>query len=182
MVQIFKKLYKDIGLQREVEDALPYAVVGDAWEGSLDAQPMFAGNFFTPLNYIVPTGHQLKILFLRVWTQESSGARFSIIQENPSTTGLTGTVEAFPVVGNVPPGAGVTDTPTARDYPMLEAAGAEILHGSLVDPIHVLEGSIDFNILSLWPGAAAAAAAGDFTGARYGISWWGVIKVPEPKR
>ncbi len=182
MVQIFKKLYKDIGLQREVEDALPYAVVGDAWEGSFIAQPMYDDLFFTPLNYVVPAGQQLKILFLRVWTQEAGGARFAIIQENPSTTGLTGTVEAYPVVGNVPPGAAVTDTPTARDYPMLEAAGAEILHGSLVDPIHVLEGSIDFNILALWPGAAAAAAAGNFTGSRYGITWWGVIKVPEPKR
>ncbi len=174
MVQIFKKLYKDIGLQREVEDALPYAVVGDAWEGSFDAQPMFAGNFFTPLNYVVPNGQQLKILFLRAWTEESSGARFSILQSNPTATGQTGTTEAYPVVGNVPSGV--------RDYPMLEAAGAEILHGSLIDPIHVLEGSIDFNVLALWPGAAAAAAAGNFTGSRYGITWWGVIKVPEPKR
>lgn len=29
---------KDLGLQKEVMDALPYAVVGGAWEGSLDAQ------------------------------------------------------------------------------------------------------------------------------------------------
>ncbi len=181
-MQVNKNLIKDIGLQREVEEALPYAVVGGAWEGSFDAQPMYDDLFFTPLNYIVPTGQQLKILFLHTWTQESNGARFAIIQENPSTTGLTGTVEGFPVVGNVPPGAGITDTPTARDYPMLEAAGAEVLRGSLVDPVHVLEGSIDFNVLALWPGAAAAAAAGNFTGARYGISWWGVIKVPEPKR
>ncbi len=181
-MQVNKNLIKDIGLEREVEVALPYAVVGGAWEGSFDAQPMYDDLFYTPLNYIVPTGQQLKILFLRVWTQESSGARFSIIQENPSTTGLTGNVEAYPVVGNTPPGAGTTDTATARDYPMLEAAGAEILHGSLVDPIHVLEGSIDFNVLALWPGAAAATAAGNFTGSRYGITWWGVIKVPEPKR
>ena len=182
MVEINKKLYKDIGLQREVEDALPYAVVGGAWEGSFDAQPMFDDLYYTPLNYVVPAGQQLKILFLRVWTQESDGARFAIIQENPSTTGLTGTTEAYPVVGSVPPGAAVTDTPTARDYPMLEAAGAEVLTGSLIDPVHVLEGSIDFNVLALWPGAAAQAAAGAFTGSRYGISWWGVIKVAEPTR
>ncbi len=179
MVQIEKKLIKDIGLQREVEEALPYAVVGDAWEGSFDAGPMYDDLYYTPLSYIVPTGHQLKILFLRVWTQETTGARFAIVQENPSQAGLTGTVEAWPVVGSVPPGAAVTDTPTVRDYPMLEAAGAEILHGSLVDPIHVLEGSIDFNILALWPGGAAN---GNFTDARYGIAWWGVIKVPEPTR
>lgn len=174
MVEFNKKLIKDIGLQREVEEALPYAVVGGAWEGSFDAQPMYDDLYYTALNYVVPNGQQLKILFLRVSTQESSGAKFAIVQSNPVSTGLTGTTEAYPVVGNTPSGD--------RDFPMLEAAGAEILHGSLVDPVHVLEGSIDFNILALWPGAAAAAAAGNFTGARYGITWWGVIKVPEPKR
>lgn len=182
MVQIKKNLIKDIGLQREVEEALPYAVVGGAWEGSFVAQSMYDDLYYTPLNYVVPAGHQLKILFLRVWTQQSSGARFAIIQTNPSTAGLTGAVEAYPVVGSVPPGAAVTDTPTARDYPMLEQAGAEILTGSLIEPVHVLEGSIDFNILALWPGAADADAAGSFTGARYGIAWWGVIKIPEPTR
>lgn len=176
MVQIKKKLIKDIGLQREVEEALPYAVVGEAWEGSFDAQPMYDDLYYTPLNYIVPAGHQLKILFLRVWTQEAGGARFSIVQTNP--TSGTG----YPVVGSVPPGAAVTDTPTVRDYPMLEAAGAEILTGSLVDPVHVLEGSIDFNILALWPGAAADEADANFTGSRYGIAWWGVIKIPETTR
>ena len=179
MVVINKNLIKDIGLQREVFEALPYAVVGGAWEGSFDTQPMYDDLYYTPLNYVVPTGQQLKILFLRVWTQESSGARFAIIQENPSAAGMTGTTEAYPVVGSVPPGAAVTDTPTPRDYPMLEAAGAEVLTGSLVDPVHVLEGSIDFNILALWPGAAANLP---HTGSRYGIAWWGVIKIPEPTR
>jgi len=181
MVQIKKNLIKDIGLQREVEEALPYAVVGEAWEGSLGigGQHLYDDAYYTPLNYIVPTGHQLKILFLRVWTQETSGARYSIEQTNPTAALSTadvaaGKTEGYPVVGSVPEGV--------RDYPMLEAAGAEILHGSLVDPIHVLEGSIDFNILSLWPGAEAAGAAGDHTGARYGIVWWGVIKIPEPTR
>jgi len=172
-MQINKNLIKDIGLQREVEEALPYAVVGEAWEGSFQAN-MYDGQYYTPLNYVVPTGHQLKILFLRVWTQESFGARYSIEQTNPTALGQTGTTEAYPVVGSVPSGV--------RDYPMLEAAGAEILHGSLKDPIHVLEGSIDFNILAQSPGAAAAAAAGDATGARYGMVWWGVIKIPEPTR
>lgn len=176
MPQIGKKLIKDIGLQREVEEALPYAVVGEAWEGSLgiDNQLLYDDFYYTPLNYVVPTGHQLKILFLRVWTQETTGARFSIVQTNPAAAGLTGTTEAYPVVGSTPSGV--------RDYPMLEAAGAEILRGSLIDPVHVLEGSIDFNILALWPGAADPEAADDHTGARYGIVWWGVIKVPEPTR
>jgi len=168
MVEIHKRLVKDIGLQREVFEALPYAVVGGAWEGSFIAQPMYDDFYYTPLNHVVPTGHQLKILFLRVWTQASSGARFSIVQTNPTATGATGTTEGYPVVGSVPAGV--------RDYPMLEAAGAEVLTGSLVDPVHVLEGSIDFNVLAIWPGAAAHIA---HTGSRYGLVWWGVEKIAD---
>lgn len=162
---------KDLGLQREVMDALPYAVVGGAWEGSFDA-PMGDGDWFTALNHIVPNGQQLKILFLRVWTQEETGARFHIIQTNPAIAGATGAVEAFPVVGNVPSGV--------RDYPMLEAPGAEVLRGSLRDPVHVLEGSVDFRVLAQFPGAPAGAPGEAATGARYSIVFWGVEKVPEP--
>ncbi|GAH11472.1 unnamed protein product, partial [marine sediment metagenome] len=172
MVQFNKKLYKDIGLQREVEDALPYAVVGGAWEGSFENdEPMWGTNYYTALNHIVPTGQQLKVLFMRVWTQATGGSRYCVYQTNPVATGATGTVEAYPVVGNTPSGA--------RDYPMLEAAGAEILTGSLIEPVHVLEGSVEFRVLAIWPGAAANLAN---TGSIYGISWWGVEKVPEPKR
>lgn len=158
MVEFTKKLLKDLGLQREVEEALPYAVVGGAWKGT------FTGHVdqFVALSHIVPAGQQLKVLFLRVWTQEAGGAVFEIRQTNPTTTGQTGSVEAFPVAGSVPSGI--------RDYPMLEAAGAEALHGSLMDPIHVLEGSIDFKIQHS-PTPA--------TGSWYGISWWGVQKIPE---
>ena len=171
MVQFSKKLYKDIGLQREVEDALPYAVVGGAWEGSFENQPMFGDNYYIALNHIVPAGQQLKVLFLRVWTQASGGARYCVYQTNPVAAGATGAVEAYPVVGNVPQGA--------RDYPMLEEAGSEVLTGSLIEPVHVLEGSVEFRVLALWPGGDANVA---FTGSRYGIVWWGVEKVPEPKR
>lgn len=167
MVQLIKKEVKDLGLQREVFEALPYAVVGGAYEGSFTAA--MAGNaYFTALNYIVPHGQQLKILFLRICTQEVGGARYSIVQTNPVAAGVTGTVEAYPVVGSVPSGT--------RDYMMLEAPGAEVLRGSLVDPVHVLEGSIDFRILAQFPGALVPGAA---TGARYNLVWWGVIKVPE---
>ena len=162
MGEFTKKLVKDIGLQREVEEALPYAVVGGAWESSFQ-NPVDAEAFATVLSHIVPHGQQLKILFLRVWTQESGGAKFSIVQTNPAAVGATGTVEAFPVVGNTPSGV--------RDYPMLEAAGAEVLHGNLVQPVHVLEGSIDFRVLGPTPDPA--------TGARYGVVWWGVEKIPE---
>jgi len=159
---------KDLGLQRIVPDSLPYAVVGGTWEGSLPS-PISAGEYITLLNHIVPTGQQLKILFLRIWTQEDSGARFRIVQTNPSATGETGDVEAYPVVGSVPP---FSDGQSAvRDYPFLEAPGAEVLRGSLKDPIHVLEGSIDFQLLGATPSPA--------TGSRYSVTWWGVEKVPE---
>ena len=146
---------RDLGQQEFVPDALPYAVVGGAWEGSFDASP----SLYTALNHIVPTSLQLKLLFLRVWTQQAGGAKFSIIQTNPTAIGATGTIEAYPVRGSVPQGV--------RDYPMLEASGEVVLRGSLVDPIHVLEGSVDFNV-RLLPTPA--------TGSRYGIVWWGVEK------
>lgn len=158
MVEFTKKLLKDLGLQREVEEAYPYAVVGGAWKGTFTR----AVDQFVALSHIVPAGHQLKVLFLRVWTQEAGGAVFEIRQTNPTVAGQTGLVEAYPVVGSVPSGI--------RDYPMLEAPGAEALHGSLMDPNHVLEGSIDFKIQHS-PTPA--------TGAYYGIAWWGVQKIPE---
>jgi len=170
MVELIKKEIKDLGLQREVFEALPYAVVGGAYEGSFQAA-MAGTEYFTALNYVVPHGQQLKILFLRVSTQEAGGARFSIVQTNPATTGLTGTVEAYPVVGSVPSGT--------RDYLLLEAPGAEVLRGGLVDPVHVLEGSIDFRILAQFPGAVVAGPATD---ARYSLVWSGVIKVPEQEK
>lgn len=180
MVEFGKKLIKDIGLQREVEEALPYAVVGDAYEGSF-SRSLYGNEYFTALNYIVPYGLQLKILFLRVFTQESGGARFGIFQTNPTAKGNTGTIEGYPVVGNVPPSSYNTGTGW-RDYPKLAAAGAEVLRGSLVDPVHVLEGSIEFRILSQYPGAKVQAAAGAATGSQYSIVWWGVQKTAEPTR
>ena len=102
----------------------------------------------------------MKLLFLRVWTQNPDGAVFSIVQTNPTAAGQTGDVEAYPVVGAVPSGV--------RDYPMLESAGAEVLRGSLKDPVHVLEGSIDFKVLRV-----------DASPYRYGVVWWGVEKTPE---
>ena len=161
MTQLNMLQKKDLGLQREVMDALPYAVVGGAWEGSLLSRT----DLYTALVHIVPHGHQLKILFLRVWTQNSNGCKFSIVQSNPTAAGATGTTEAFPVVGSVPSGV--------RDYPMLEAAGCEVLRGGLEDPVHVLEGSINFNIIHKYP------AQTPLTGDRISISYWGLEKFPE---
>jgi hypothetical protein len=157
MTQFTLHKLKDLGLQREVMEALPYAVVGGAWEGS------FTANYdkYTALTHVVPSGQQLKILFLRVWTQDPSGAKFSIVQTNPTKAGQTGGVEAYPVVGSVPEGV--------RDYPMLEAAGAEVIGPQPLNaPIHVLEGSINFNVLY--------AKASPY---HYGIVFWGVQKTPE---
>ena len=156
MTEFRLKKYKDLGLKREVTESLPYAVVGNAWEGSL-ISTIATDSYKTLINHIVPAGKQLKVLFLRVWTTDSSGARFSIVQTNPTATGQTGGVEAYPVVGSVPSGT--------RDYPMLEAAGSEVLHGDLTRPIHVLEGSVDFRLLGYKAGP---------TSNRYGIVWWGV--------
>lgn len=153
---------KDLGLNREVMDALPYAVVGGVFDGSLTTVGVALGAALTLDNHIVPTGHQLKILFLRIATTDAGGAMFQIVQTNPTAAGQTGTVEAFPVVGNVPSGV--------RDYPMLEAAGAEVLHGSLRDPVHVLEGSVDFQLMGFQPVAGAN---------HYTLTWWGVEALME---
>lgn len=163
MVQFTKEKIKDLGLQREVFKSYPYAVVGGAWEASFQEHH----DSYTALTHVVPAGLQLKILFLRVWTQEEGGAKYQIVQTNPAAIGLTGAIEAFPVVGSVPPYVAGT---AVRDYPMLEAAGAEVLTGNLEQPIHVLEGSINFNVLYT-PATP--------TGARYGIVYWGVQKIPE---
>lgn len=164
-MQFYKKFYKDLGDQSEKMDALPYAVVGGAWEGSFTS-PLAHEALRTVLNHIVPHGRQLKILFMRVWTEESSGAKFRVFQSNPVAAGATGTVEAYPVLDATPSGA--------RDYPFLESPGAEMAHGSLIDPIHVLEGSITFDIVGYTPSPA--------TGSRYGFVWWGVQKDPEKDR
>lgn len=139
-------MVKDLGLQRKVMDALPYAVVGGHWKGTFTE----VLDECTVLNHIVPAGQQLKLLFLRVWTQNTNGAVFTITQTN---TGYT-------VVGSVPSGV--------RDYPMLEGAGAEVLHGSLRAPIHVFEGSVDFGLQHV-----------ESNPQYYGIVWWGVEKIPE---
>jgi hypothetical protein len=152
-----KNYVQDLGTKQEVMDALPYAVVGGAYDGSLSTVGVALGATLTLLTHVVPAGKQLKILFLRVATTDASGAEFTIEQTNPTAIGQTGVVEAFPVVGSVPSGV--------RDYPMLEAAGAEVLRGSLRDPVHVLEGGVAFKLMGYQPVAGAN---------KFAISWWGV--------
>jgi len=161
-----QKMIKDLGLQQFVMDSYPYAVVSGTWMGSFEVG-IDGAAVQAVLNHIVPAGQQLKMLFLRVWTQSSQGAKFIIVQTNPAAVGTTGAIEAYPVVGSVPPY--VAGGNAIRDYPMLEAAGAEILRGGLVDPVHVFEGSIEFRIM----GPVLA------TGDRYCIAWSGVEKIPQ---
>ena len=148
MVELVLKAKKDLGLQRIVPEAYPTAVVRGAWEGSLDA-PLGPDEYKTVLSHVVPAGKQLKILFLRVYTQNPDGCRFAIVQ-----TAQTGDVGSAP--------AGVVD------YPFLETAGCEVLRGSLEEPVHVVEGSIDFRLLGPLPAA----------GYKYGVVWWGVQENP----
>jgi len=164
MAEINQRMIKDAGLQRKVLETYPYAVVGGTWMGSFEVG-IDGAAVQAVLNHIVPAGQQLKMLFLRVWTQSEHGAKFYIIQTNPAAAGNTGAIEAFPVLGSVPPY--VAGAAAIRDYPMLEAAGAEVLRGGLHDPVHVFEGSIEFRIM----GPVLA------TGDRYQISWWGFEKV-----
>lgn len=161
MVQFVLNKLKDIGLNRQVQEYYPTKVVGGAFEGSL-WNNIQTGSWATLLNHVVPHGQQLKIMFLRVSTTDAGGANFSIVQTNPTAAGQTGTVEGYPVMGSVPSGV--------RDYPMLEAAGAEVLHGAPKNPIHVLEGSIDFNLLGVQVGPSTNL---------YSIVWWGVEETPE---
>jgi hypothetical protein len=160
-MQFEMKYKKDLGTKQEVMDALPYATVGGVYDGSLSTVGVALGSVLTLANHVVPAGKQLKLLFLRVATTDAGGAEFRIVQTNPSAAGATGTTEAYPVVGSVPSGV--------RDYPMLEAAGAEVLKGGLEDPIHVLEGSIDFQLMGYQPVAGAN---------KYILSWSGCEEVP----
>ena len=160
---------KDLGTQRMVMDALPYKVVGNSYDGSFTAPMLNANVFQVMMNYIVPSGRQLKIMFMRYSAGEA--ANFRITQTNPTALGTTGAVEAFPVVGSVPSGV--------RDRMRISAAAAQAPtggqftdRGRFEQPVHVLEGSIDFLIVGPTPLAPTAN--------RYSFSWWGVDQPMDP--
>lgn len=161
------KYLKDEGIKDYVKERLPYEVERDAWKGSIwelvqqdpGLGPLEDDDQRVILTHIVPTGKQFKLLFLRVWTQDTSGTKFKIQQTNPTATGQTGSVEAYPVLGSVPEGI--------LDYPYIEAAGAEVLGPvPLESPIHVLEGSVDFLVQI----ERAAEMTG---GSKISVSYWG---------
>jgi len=143
-----KKFY-NLGTKRYNDEVLPYSVVRGSWKGTLQVADQQVGYFE------VPAGTQLKILFLRVWTEHTGGAVFKIVQSNP----MSG--DTYPQVGSAPPGV--------VDYPMLASAGEEVIGPvPLTSPIHVLEGSVSFIIDDPDP----ATAGGD----QFGIAWWGVVE------
>ncbi len=150
-----QKMVKNLGTQEFDMEALPYALVGGVWMGSFEVG-IDGAAVQAVLNHIVPAGQQLKMTKLHIWTQSEDGVKFIIVQTDPGT-GEAGN----PLLGSVPTGV--------REYPMLEAAGAETQRGSLIAPVSVYEGSIEFRIMG------PVAASGD----RYCLVWEGVEKVPQ---
>jgi len=125
----YQKMLKDFGKRDEVEEALPYGYIQrGTFKGTLGAAA--TGNIVLSRHYVTPPA-QLKLLFLRVWTQVEGGSKFIIRQTGGTAHGLpTGTV----------------------DVPMLEAAGAEVIGPEpLTSPIHVLEGTVDFMLQEATP-------------------------------
>jgi len=141
------KLY-DLGTKKYVTEYLPYDVKRDAWMGTLTEDNL------TVTGGQVTAGRQLKLLFLRVWSEYAGTTIFKIVQTNIGGE-----------VGSAPEGV--------VDYIMLENAGAEVIGPmNIKRPIHVLEGSWIIQIIE--PASAAAGAS------KFGVSWWGVEpEVPE---
>lgn len=139
----FQKFLKDLGKRDNLEEKLPYGFIQRfAWKGTLGAAADLdtddEGNLLLSRRYVA-AGDQLKLLFLRVWTQVEGGSKFIIRQTGGTAHGLpSGTI----------------------DVPMLEAAGAEVLGPQpLISPIHVLEGSVDILLQHAVPTAGEIGVA-----------------------
>ncbi len=143
----------DKGKKELIKDFLPY---GDIVKGAGKATYTASGDKHLA-SIVILGGQQLKLLFLRVWTQTPTGAIFEIVQTSSIVD-----------LGSSPPG-GIHHplVPSAYiDFPMLEAAGAEVIGPQPLDsPIHVLEGSVDLYIQD--------AIASPYY---YGFSYWGVVQ------
>jgi len=143
----------DKGKKTLIKDELPY---GDIVKGAGKGTYQTGGDKHLA-SILIPGGQQLKLLFLRVWTGEPTGAVFEIQQ----------TAQAGDLGSSPPGGIDHPAVPSAYiDYPMLEAAGAEVTGPQPFDsPIHVLEGSVDLYIQN--------AKASPYY---YGWSFWGVVQ------
>ena len=150
-----ERMWYDKGKKQLIKDFLPY---GDIVKGAGKATYQSSGDKHLA-SILIPGGQQLKLLFLRVWTQEPTGATFEIQQ-----TWQPGDLGSSPPGGIHHPPPGVTSA--FIDYPMLESPGAEVLGPEpLEHPIHVLEGSVD-----LWIQNAKASPY------YYGWAYWGVVE------
>jgi len=140
-----RKLY-DLGRKEYVTEYLPYSVKRDAWMGTLTQDNL------TVTGGQVTAGKQLKLLFLRVWSEYTGTTVFKITQTNIGGE-----------VGSAPEGV--------VDYIMLEAAG-EVVHGpvDIKRPIHILEGS--------WVIQIVEPKSADAGGSKFGVAWWGVVDNP----
>ncbi len=148
-----ENLKYDKGKKEIVKDFLPY---GDIVKGAGKATYTASGDKHLA-SILIPGGQQFKLLFLRVWTQTPAGAIFEIQQ-----TAQTGDLGSSPPGGIHWPAV----TPAHIDFPMLEAAGAEVIGPQPLDsPMHVLEGSVDLYIQD--------AIASPYY---YGFSYWGVVQ------
>lgn len=148
------QMLKNLGNKKFEFEKLPYGLIRrGSFKGSFTTSGMQ-----TLDTHVVPSGEQLKLTFMRWWTQNTNGAKFEIVQTNPTATGQTGNTEAFPVLGSAPAGT--------VDLPMLPNAGQTVAWGTLKNPLHVLEGSVDFYLQNVDPSQAG--------GAKYGLAWSGI--------
>jgi hypothetical protein len=152
--QKYQAILKNLGDKNFEFERLPY---GNMRRGTFKGSFESSGQQILD-RHVVPAGQQLKLLFMRWWTENTDGCNFEIVQTNPTAVGQTGNVEAFPVLGSVPAGT--------VDLPMLPNAGQTVAWGGLKEPLHVFEGSVDFILQNVDPAQAG--------GSRYGLAWWGI--------
>ena len=145
--------YYDKGKKKLIPQELPYGdIVKYASKGTFTT----SGDKHLS-SILIPAGKQLKLLFLRIATQEPTGAKFYIYQ----------TAQTYDL-GTSPPGGIHWPSVTAAyiDFPMVEAAGAEVIGPQpLTAPIHVCEGSVDFYIQN------AKASPHEYI-----MAYWGVVQ------
>jgi len=162
-----RKLY-DLGRKEYVTEYLPYDVKRDAWMGTLTQDNLVVtGGLVTP-------GKQLKLLFMRFWSEYTGTTIFKITQTNVGGevgSAPEGVVDYVMLEAAGAEVLGPVDIKRPVDYVMLEAAGAEVLGPvDIKRPIHVLEGSWTIQIIE--PKSADAGAS------KFGVAWWGVENNP----
>lgn len=142
---------KDLGLMTYTDEQLPYGYIyKGAWKGTVNVLSTAWFKIPSPVSgHQTAIGQQMKMLFLRVWTANSGGAAFAIRQIGAPANAAR---------------RGVSDG--TIDYPYLEAAGAEVLTGTMKAPIHVTEGTLEFYIEE--PAQAT----------EYSLTWWGCEAPP----